>query len=157
MAGDLTSAFNFDDPDDSLFYDELPDTIELAERARALPGRTTPKAPDLPELPIQAWGIRPARALPYVLHVHAKERVKHGSVALSFINQGRAGAVFHVYDKKHLDRIPRRYTVGAGHEIGAEWDVATDGGAYDLHGLPPHPQQISAMLGKIGGEWKVRG
>jgi phospholipase C len=138
VAGDLTSTFNFRDPDDSQFYDELPDTIELAERARALPGRSTPPTPALPELPVQAWGIRPARALPYELHAHAKERAKASSVALSFANTGRAGAVFHVYDRNHLDRIPRRYTVGAGHEIGGEWDTSADAGSYDLWVLGPN-------------------
>jgi phospholipase C len=138
VAGDLTSTFNFSDPDDSDFYDDLPDTIDLAERARELPGRTTPVTPALAELPVQAWGIRPSRALPYELHVHAKERPKAGTVALSFVNTGRAGAVFHVYDKKYLDRIPRRYTVGAGHELGGEWDVRADDGAYDLWVLGPN-------------------
>jgi len=138
VAGDLTSAFNFSDPDDREFYDELPDTVELAERARALPGRTTPPTPAMPELPVQAWGIRPSRALPYELHVHAKERAKEGKVALLFVNSGRAGAVFHIYDKNHLDRIPRRYTVGAGHEIGGEWDVRDDAGSYDLWVLGPN-------------------
>jgi phospholipase C len=138
VAGDLTSAFNFSDPDDSEFYEELPDTVELAERARELPGRTTPPTPEMPELPVQAWGIRPSRALPYELHVHGKERAKAGTVALLFVNTGRAGAVFHVYDRKHLDRIPRRYTVGAGHEIGGEWDAAADAGSYDLWVLGPN-------------------
>jgi phospholipase C len=138
VAGDLTSAFNFSDPDDREFYQELPDTIELAERARALPGRSTPPTPAMPELPVQAWGIRPSRALPYELHTHAKERPKAGTVALAFANTGRAGAVFHVYDKQHLDRIPRRYTVGAGHEIGGEWDASADGGFYDLWVLGPN-------------------
>ena len=138
VAGDLTSAFNFNDPEDSEFYEELPDTLELAERARALPGRTTPVTPELPELPVQAWGIRPSRALPYELHAHAKERAKAASVALSFANTGSAGAVFHVYDQLHLERIPRRYTVGAGDELGGEWDVSADGGAYDLWVLGPN-------------------
>jgi phospholipase C len=138
VAGDLSTAFNFSDPDDDAFYDDLPDTIELAERAKLLPGRSTPPTPDLPELPVQAWGIRPSRALPYELHTHAKERDKAGKVALAFANTGRAGAVFHVYDRKHLDRIPRRYTVGAGHELGGEWDVSADGGAYDLWVLGPN-------------------
>jgi phospholipase C len=138
VAGDLTSAFNFADPDDSAFYEELPDTIELAARARALPGRSTPPTPAMPELPVQAWGIRPSRALPYELHAHAKERAKAGTVALAFANTGSAGAVFHVYDRKHLDRIPRRYTVGAGHEIGGEWDLRDDDGFYDLWLLGPN-------------------
>jgi phospholipase C len=138
VAGDLTSTFNFSDPDDAEFYEELPDTTEIAERARALPGRTTPPTPSMPELPVQAWGIRPSRALPYELHAHAKARANAGTVALSFANTGRAGAVFHVYDRKHLEQIPRRYTVGAGHEIGGEWDVRGDDGAYDLWVLGPN-------------------
>lgn len=138
VAGDLSSAFNFNDPDDSEFYAELPDTVALAERARVLPGRSTPPTPAMPELPVQAWGIRPSRALPYELHVHAKERSNAGSVALSFVNTGRAGAVFHVYDKKHLERIPRRYTVGAGHESRGEWDARADDGSYDLWVLGPN-------------------
>jgi phospholipase C len=138
VAGDLTSTFNFRDPDDSEFYEDLPDTAELRERAKALPGRTTPPTPALPELPVQPWGVRPARALPYELHAHAKERANAGKLVLSFANTGRAGAVFHVYDRKHLDQIPRRYTVGAGHEIGGEWDLRADAGAYDLWVLGPN-------------------
>jgi phospholipase C len=138
VAGDLTSAFNFSDPDDSQLDEELPSTLALAERAAALPGRSTPPTPALPELPVQGWGIRPSRALPYELHAHAKERAKAGTVALAFANTGRAGAVFHVYDRKHLDRIPRRYTVGAGHEIGGEWDTSADAGSYDLWLLGPN-------------------
>jgi len=138
VAGDLSSAFNFSDPDDSEFYEELPDTIELAERARTLPGRATPPTPGLAELPVQAWGVRPSRALPYELHVHAKERPKADAVSLLFANTGRAGAVFHVYDKLHLERIPRRYTVGPGDELGGDWNVSSDGGAYDLWVLGPN-------------------
>ncbi|HET9934806.1 MAG TPA: phospholipase domain-containing protein, partial [Polyangiaceae bacterium] len=38
----------------------------------------------------------------------------------------------------HLDRVPRRYTVGAGHELDGEWDTSADGGAYDLWVLGPN-------------------
>jgi phospholipase C len=150
VAGDLTSAFNFKDPDDNAFYEGLPNTIELAQRARELPRRTTPNTPAMPELPVQAWGIRPSRALPYELHVHAKERANEGRVALSFVNTGRAGAVFHVYDKNHLERIPRRYTVGAEDGLEGEWDVTADGGAYDLWVLGPNGfhRHFAGKLGK---------
>ena len=41
--------------------------------------------------------------------------------------------MFHVYDKKHLDRIPRRYTVEAGKTLeDAAWAPARDAGVYDL-------------------------
>jgi phospholipase C len=71
VCGDLTSAFDFSDVDGGELVTELPETAVLADRARALPGRTTPPTPALPELPEQAIGTRPSRALPYVLNVQA--------------------------------------------------------------------------------------
>jgi phospholipase C len=65
-------------------------------------------------------------------------RPSHGKIELAFANTGQAGAVFHVYDKNHLDRVPRRYTVGAGDEMSGEWDVRPDSGAYDLWVLGPN-------------------
>src|SRR5262249_4960834 len=49
-------------------------------------------------------------------------------------NTGKQGAVFHVYDKLHLDQIPRRYTVEAGKELEDDfWNFVTrDNGYYDL-------------------------
>jgi hypothetical protein len=41
--------------------------------------------------------------------------------------------VFHVYDRKHLKRILRRYTVEAGKTLDdSAWNAAGDGGVYDL-------------------------
>ena len=54
-------------------------------------------------LPVQATGTRPSRALPYELHVSARSRVTRGKVELVFANSGEAAAVFHAYDKLHLD------------------------------------------------------
>jgi phospholipase C len=43
------------------------------------------------------------------------------------------GAVFHVYDKLRLERIPRRYTVEAGKSLQDAWDAgAEQGHGYDL-------------------------
>ncbi len=58
-------------------------------------------------------------------------------VALNFINTGRQGAVFHVYDRKNLAAIPRRYTVEAGKSLADVWTPAV-GGAYDLWVLGPN-------------------
>jgi phospholipase C len=58
------------------------------------------------------------------------------SLSLTFRNAGTAGAVFHVYDRSHLERIPRRYTVEAGHSLTDQWGVA--GGKYDLWVLGPN-------------------
>ena len=96
VCGDLTSAFDFANPHNTHYAENLPDTVELAERARALPTTTTPPTPDLPRLPVQDRGARPSRALPYELQVNAA--VKAGAVVLTFVNSGEAGACFHVYD-----------------------------------------------------------
>jgi len=138
VCGDLTSAFNFADPDNSEFVDALPDTTELAQRARALLGTTTPPAPELPSLPEQARGLRPSRALPYALHTQAAIEAGRLQIVLRFENVGAQGAVFHVYNRKHLDRVPRRYTVESNKELTGEWNLALDAGAYDLWVLGPN-------------------
>lgn len=45
-------------------------------------------------------------ALPYTLHVH--DLVQVVQIELTFVNAGKAGAVFHVNDKRNLERGPRR-------------------------------------------------
>ena len=139
VCGDLTSAFNFSDPDDSEFYEELPDTIELAERAAALPGRTTPPTPALPELPVQAWGIRPSRALPYELHAHAKERDES--------RHGRAVVRQHRARRRRFPRL-RQASTSTASRAATPWEQGTssvasgtcsaDDGAYDLWVLGPN-------------------
>ncbi|WKB50576.1 phosphocholine-specific phospholipase C [Eleftheria terrae] len=142
VCGDLMSAFNFADPEDSAFFDRLPKTVARAERARALPGRTTPPTPSTLALPVQPAGIRPSRALPYTLQVNAQvrpdtQRVGASEVELEFLSHGQAAAVFHVYDRLRLHEVPRRYTVEAGKRLAGRWTPAPSG-AYDLWVLGPN-------------------
>jgi phospholipase C len=137
VCGDLTAAFAFGGPDDGgPGTGALPATAVLAQRARALPRTTTPPTPAMPTLPAQARGTRPSRALPYQAQVNAS--VKAGAVSLAFVNSGRAAICFHVYDRRHLDRGPRRYTVQGGRQLAGLWDAAGDGGLYDLWVLGPN-------------------
>ena len=46
--------------------------------------------------------------------------------------------MLHVYDRLHLERGPRRYTVEAGKRLDGIWDTATDDGRYDLWVLGPN-------------------
>jgi phospholipase C len=138
VCGDLSSAFDFSDPDASDFDEDLPDTTELAERARALTQHATPPTPDMPALPVQEYGVRPSRALPYELHTHAEVDPETGSVRLLFANSGQAGAVFHVYDRRHLERIPRRYAVEPRKKLSGQWETRAEDGAYDLWVLGPN-------------------
>ena len=82
--------------------------------------------------------MRRARALPYELHVHALTQPHAGRLTLNFRNTGAAGAVFHVYDRLHLDRIPRRYTVEATKALSDDWALTGDQGRYDLWVLGPN-------------------
>jgi phospholipase C len=62
-----------------------------------------------------------------------------GTVKLLFANTGRQGAVFHVYDKLHLDRLPKRYAVEPGKTLDDVWAPgSTDLGKYDLWVLGPN-------------------
>ncbi|HKR43515.1 MAG TPA: phospholipase domain-containing protein, partial [Paraburkholderia sp.] len=64
---------------------------------------------------------------------------RHHKVQLAFGNEGKVGAVFHVYDTLHLDRSPRRYTVEAGKTLRDTWTPgAADDGAYRLWVLGPN-------------------
>jgi phospholipase C len=91
-----------------------------------------PTPPPKPEKLFQEPGMRRSRALPYELHVHAGSESRGGKLILTFRNTGQVGTVFHVYDRLHLDRIPRRYTVEAGKSLADEWGLEADGGRYDL-------------------------
>ncbi len=129
VSGDLTSAFDFETPNDPGFP-KLPDVagasaivLEHIQRPRILP-------PKEHESLFQETGVRPSRALPYDLNAVAK--VEAGKITLDFRNSGKQGAVFHVYDRLHLDRIPKRYTVEAGKSLSDVWDTGADNGRYDL-------------------------
>ncbi|MNM63151.1 Non-hemolytic phospholipase C precursor [compost metagenome] len=142
VAGDLISAFNFVSPNTNPLP-SLPnrdkagaDAIRTAQGV--LPQVPLPPAGTQP-MPPQERGTRPSRALPYELHVSAREDTRERVVRLLFANTGKAAAVFHVYDRLHLDRVPRRYMVEPGKELHGSWDVfAGDAGKYDLWVLGPN-------------------
>ncbi|SAI65921.1 non-hemolytic phospholipase C [Bordetella ansorpii] len=140
VCGDLTSAFNFATPNEEV----LPTLAGRMTRADADQLRDTQAAlPAVPlpidrQMPIQASGTRPSRALPYELHTSARAN-SNGQVQLLFSNTGTQAAVFHVYDRHHLDRIPRRYTVEAGKTLDDTWNAGLDNlGRYDLWVLGPN-------------------
>ena len=137
VSGDLTSCFNFANPNDADLISSLPDTVALDAASRALGRTVTPTVSALPVLPVQELGVRPSRGLLYELHVTASAQPSAMQVQLLFENTGGYGAVFHVYDRRHLDALPRRYTVEASKSLSDAWDVSKDAGAYDLWVLGP--------------------
>jgi phospholipase C len=151
VCGDLTSAFDFTRVDHGNFLRRLPDTAVAAARAAALPGRATPTSPADIEIPVQETGVRRSRALPYRCRVSGAIDTVAGKISLDFANSGTAAAVLHVYDRYRLDRIPRRYTVGAGERLQDHW-LPAETGAYDLWLLGPNGFHRH-YRGRIDQDW----
>ena len=126
VAGDLTSAFNFTNPNHSRTH--IPSTESfLPSVAELAGGSVNDFIPTLSQVfvgvPQQEKGIRPSRALPYELDVHARVNAAGTSVVLSFHNTGRAAAVFHVRSANPTDNV-RTYTVEPGKHLSDSWTTS---------------------------------
>ena len=148
VCGDLTSAFNFGTPNGEALpvlagKTSRPDADALRASQEFEADGVTPRPPIEPpsdaQLPHQEIGVKPSRALPYELHVSARADPVADKLKLLFSNSGKAAAVFHVYDKLNLDRLPRRYMVEAGKMLDDNWSAIADNGSdYDLWVLGPN-------------------
>jgi phospholipase C len=137
VCGDLTSAFDFAGRSDPVFP-SVPRVRNAAALAAAAQLKPAPAPPARPERLWQEPGVRRARGLPYDLQVDSALAGEGRAIDLEFRNDGRAGAVFHVYDRLRLDRIPRRYTVEAGKVLSDRWRLDAEVGRYDLWVLGPN-------------------
>ncbi|QKJ32495.1 phospholipase C, phosphocholine-specific [Mucilaginibacter mali] len=135
VSSDLTSAFDFVNPNDPKMP-SMPDTSGYEQKDAASKKLPKAVAPAQPSKLYQEKGSRPSKALPY--HLHCTLHRNKDQVQLVFDNQGKKGAVYHVYDMKHLDKIPRRYTVEGGKSLKDEWDTVANNGAYDLEVYGPN-------------------
>ena len=125
VAGDLTSAFNFENPNE-IEYLDLPNTnsYKPTNLVRFPDYNVVPPANQM--LPKQEPGIRPARALPYALDAHGLLQLSDGSFLISFANTGQATAVFQVRSASDL-HTPRTYTVEPGKSLNDTWSLASLG------------------------------
>jgi phospholipase C len=146
VCSDLTTAFDFATPNDMDFARLLPDTTDARARAAAIPHQPTPVLPADRARPRQEPGEKPTRSTRYRLSATCDLSADRSEATLTFSVQGELAAVFHVYDRLHLDRIPRRYTVGAGESLQGVWALAPDAGRYDLWVLGP-----SGLVGHFVG------
>ncbi|WP_283189246.1 phosphocholine-specific phospholipase C [Pseudomonas sp. PMCC200344] len=139
VCGDLTSVFDFAAPND-----EIPTLDGCKSRAQADQLRSVQEkldytpVPQTPVMPPRPAGTRPSCALPYELYVSAELKPGEKGMQLYFVNHGETGAVLHVYDRLHLDRLPRRYMVGVGETLEDDWDVSGNPALYDLWVLGPN-------------------
>jgi phospholipase C len=141
--GDMTTCFDFKNPSAGVpnVYPALDQaTVNALQNQQAASAAVPVPATGSVPLPSQPLAARPSRALPYHLHTSANVDAGGGQVWLTFSNTGEQGAVFHVYDKLHLDKIPRRYTVEGGKMISDSWNAAANSpsGQYSLWVLGPN-------------------
>ena len=125
VVGDLTTAFDFENPNRYRPVD-LPDTDDFKPEDLVRQPDQVPVPPANQLLPEQERGVRPARAIPYCLN--ADGYASAGSVQIRFGNPGRAAAVFHVRVSGSAD-APRSHTVESGKRLSDTWDAAS---GYDL-------------------------
>jgi phospholipase C len=129
VCGDLTSAFNFANPNATPV--ELPDTSTYLPANHDRHPDYVPDPPTNQALPSQEPGLRRARALPYELRVDGTANAASGAFRIELRNTGKAGACFHVRSGNTSDG-PWTYTVEAGKSLSNSWNLAQSQGQYDL-------------------------
>lgn len=132
VCGDLTSAFDFANPNRDWSTLELPGTGNFLERIARSKAGAANAIPAVQKPTAQMAGQRRTRPLPYDLDI-AGVVTPEGRFRLTMANRGRAGAALAVYDNSDT-HAPWHFTVGAGDRLESEqWH---DGGAmsdaYDL-------------------------
>lgn len=136
VSGDLTSAFDFANPNSA--EPTLPATTAYRPPDAERHVSYVPLPPVLQSLPMQEPGTRPARAVPYTLNVDATANLAAGEVTLQMTNSGRNTAVFQVRSNSVL-QPPRTYTVKAGTQLSGTWNSALAGlDTYDLSVYGPN-------------------
>src|SRR5581483_10081577 len=164
VCGDLTSAFDFAQPNASL--PQLPDTAGYREETdRACRQLPDPTVPERGELPVQQPGTRPARAIPYRMHADGPIDRENNRLWVDFTNEG-TGAVFHAYAPSHPES-PWVYTIESRKEFSAFWplngseSIAGKEGAYylsihgpngflrEFHGSAVRPKADVSVLARV--------
>ncbi len=126
ICGDLTSALDFSKSDATL--PALPSTQAYVAQADLQCSRassqTAPASTAQQVVTAQEPGTRPARALPYELHVTGQLQAQ--GYVLTFANTGTQGAHFWVHTGD-ATAMPRRYTVEAGKQLTDTWALDANG------------------------------
>jgi phospholipase C len=135
VAGDLTSAFNFRNPNSKVVA--LPDTSAYVPPNQNTYPDYVPTPPANQALPAQEPGTRPARPVPYDLRVRGQANLHAGTFTIHFGNHGKT-AVYQVRSG-NSSLGPWTYTVGTGAEVSDTWDIAGHNlGGYDLSVYGPN-------------------
>ncbi len=151
VSGDLTSAFNFESP--NAMKVPLPSTIAYIPPDTNRHPDYVPTPPTDQVLPVQESGTRPARPVPYELHVHGTANFSDGTFEIHFAN-ARKTAVYQVRSGNSA-LGPWNYTVGQGASLSDTWQITANSLAtYDLSVNGPNGF-LRAFQGSVSGEDKA--
>ncbi len=155
VTGDLSSAFDFASPDREPV--RLPSTAAFIPAVLARHEDFAVVAPSSPQLPVQERGVRPARALPYVLDAHGRPDIAGRAFHIDLGNTGTAAAVFHVRSGNAAD-APRNYTVEPQRTLSGQWQAAPGSSAYDLsvHGPNGFLRSFKGSVAADGSQLLIR-
>ncbi len=136
IAGDLTSAFDFSNPNTSPV--SVPSAEGLSALADSEAGLATVNPPTIQSMPVQEAGVRQLRAAPYELFADATVISNANIIQLKLINTGKTAVVFHVYSGIAPTSV-KRYTVDVNTSITDTWTWApTSGVSHDLTVVAPN-------------------
>jgi phospholipase C len=131
VCGDLTSMFDFAQADTS--WKQLPATQGTIATVTASCALHHPKLPEKQSVPAQEAGQRPARPLPYDIHVSGGLDESAGRYRIAIDNKGRAGAALTIY-AVGSDSGPWYYTVEAGKNVTDDLPLSGQRYAFAVHG-----------------------
>ncbi len=151
VSGDLTSAFNFKNPNSRVVA--LPDTASYIPPTQDRYPDYVPTPPADQALPAQEPGTRPARPVPYELHVRGEASSSHGTFTIHFGNAGKT-AVYQVRSG-NSSQGPWTYTVGSDEHVTDTYQITSNNlSAYDLSVYGPNGF-LRAFKGSIAGSGKA--
>jgi len=133
VAGDLSSAFDFRNPNATL--PRLPAVAQYMPLDKTAKPNMALAVPGTQALPAQEPGVRRSRALPYALQADAVLDTSTGLLTVTMANVGRAAAVFQARSG-HAGDLPRCYTVETGKALQGSWQGA--GAPQPRHDLEVH-------------------
>jgi phospholipase C len=156
ISGDLTAAFDFRSPNRSSV--SLPSTAGYAPPDYVRHDDYIPVPPSPQGPPKQEPGIKPARAVPYELHVLAQVDSGPGELSMNLGSSGQSAAVFQVRAASG-SAGPWTYTVGPDAQVQETWALRANGKHdYDLSVYGPNGffRSFKGSLHRGGANLTVR-
>jgi len=129
VTGDLTAAFDFQNPDFSI-PGNIPTLNQTWTLTQLTGGSTTPPAEGDQKMPTQESGTRPHRPASHQPQADVTVNRATGQVTASLTNTGPVGVSLAVYPDKYLPFTPAPFTVLQSAPRSYVWDATLTGGKY---------------------------